>query len=96
MSLAVRHLAALAAARLLEEDTAGIDSTDILHLARAGIVAVMRGRGGPTPLERLNLAKVVLSRDFLPLLTEEQLFFEIERRNAIHDARDTAGPGPLS
>ena len=92
----MRHLAALAAARLLEEDTAGIDSTDILQLARAGIVVVMRGRGGPRPLERLNLAKAVLSRDFLPLLTEEQLLFEIERRNAIHDARDTAGPKTAS
>ena len=87
----MRRLAALAAARLRDVDVVGIDPTDVLHLARQSVVAVMRGYGGPRAMERLHSAKTVLSREYLPQLTDEQLLFEFKRRNAANDARDVAG-----
>lgn len=78
----MRLLPVLAAARLEEAATAGVDPNDILELARRSIVAVMRGHGGPRSMERLAVARTVLSREFLPLLTDDQLMFEVQRRIA--------------
>ena len=86
----MRRLATLAAARLREADVVGIDPTDVLQLARQSVVAVMRGYGGQGAWERLNSARTVLSREYLPQLTDEQLLFEFKRRCAAHDARATA------
>jgi hypothetical protein len=73
-------LAEKAGERLAERDRAGIHPNDILQQARATIVSIARGRGGPRAWERLQAAQHVLSREYLPLLTDEQLLFEVYRR----------------
>ncbi len=75
-------LAAKAGERLAERDRAGIHPNDILELARATIVSIARGHGGPRAWERLQAAQHVLSREYLPKLTAEQLLFEVNRRVA--------------
>jgi hypothetical protein len=84
------RLVAMAGRRLVKDQFAGIPDDDILQQARVTIEAVAEGRGGPRAAARLAAAQVVLSKAFLPLLTDQQLLYELKRRTAAHKARRCA------
>jgi len=84
------RLVAMAGRRLVKDQFAGIPDDDILQQARVTIEAVAEGRGGPRAEARLAAARVVLSKAFLPLLTDQQLLYELKRRTAAHKARRCA------
>jgi hypothetical protein len=85
-------LVAMAERRPIESEFAGIPEDDILQQARVTIDAVAEGRGGPRAAARLAAAQVVLSKAFLPHLTDQQLLYEVKRRTAAHKARRCAEP----
>ena len=88
-----RRYCAAAAERLLARlGTKGIEPNDILQLARATIASIARGWGATRQVQRLAAAEFVLSPAFLPHLTDEQLLFEIKRRNAAHKANNRVRP----
>jgi hypothetical protein len=82
------RLVAMAGRRLVKDQFAGIPEDDILQQARVTIDAVAEGRGGPRAAARLAAAQVVLSKAFLPHLTDQQLLYELKRGNAAHEAKE--------
>jgi hypothetical protein len=66
------RLVAMAGHRLVKDQFAGIPEDDILLQARVTIEAVAEGRGGPRAAARMAAAQVVLSKAFLPLLTDRE------------------------
>lgn len=81
------RLVKMAGQRLVKDQFAGIPEDDILLQARVTIEAVAQGRGGPRAAARLAAAEFVLSKAFLPLLTDQQLLYEVKRRRAAIKAR---------
>jgi len=76
------RLVAMAGHRLVKGQFAGIPEDDILQQARVAIEAVAEGHGGPRAAARLAAVRIVLSKAFLPLLTDQQLLYELKRRTA--------------
>jgi hypothetical protein len=58
-----------------------------LQHARVALRAVANGRGGRQAAVRRAAAEFVLSRAYLPQLTDRQLFYEVPRRRVALNAR---------
>jgi hypothetical protein len=58
----------------------GIPEADTLQRARATIAPVAQGRGGRNASARLQAANFVLSKEFLPYLSDEAMLYEVRRR----------------
>jgi hypothetical protein len=88
----VNCLAELAERRLGTLELAGIAEDDILQHARVALRAVANGRGGRQAAVRRAAAEFVLSRAYLPQLTDRQLLYEVRRRRVALNAGTQLGP----
>jgi len=69
---------------------------DILEHARWTIIEIMRGRIVRDAWTKLQLAQTILSREYVPNLTHEQLILEVERRVAPRECRACASRRQLA
>ena len=69
---------------------------DILEHARWTIIEIMRGRIVRDAWAKLQLAQTILSRDYVPNLTDEALIYEVNRRVAPRQCLACAARDPMS
>jgi hypothetical protein len=66
-----------------------IADDDILQQARVALRAMANGRGGRQATTRRAAAEFLLSKAYLPHLTDRQLFYEVRRRRVALNARSS-------
>lgn len=53
---------------------------DVIQDARRALAEVVKGMGGRNAMARVMASKVVLAKDFLAYLSDEELLAEVKRR----------------
>ncbi len=76
-------LAEKATQRLGKSDLAGVRPDDVMGQARATLLSIARGHGGPRAWERLLAAQRVLAADQPSMFTDDQLLLELKHRTAL-------------
>lgn len=63
---------------------------DAVQQARLAVAEVVTGRGGRNAMARIHAAKLILAKDFLAYLTDEELLAEVRRRT---ESKKQEAPG---